>query len=82
MRFPSGGRLFAAGEPRAAHSSTHVTRARSPPFGAPFGALDVLLCTIRTLALLDAAFVLQRAIEATSADIRALQAAARQALLN
>jgi len=40
------------------------------------------LCTIRTLALLDAAFVLQRAIEATSADIRALQAAARQALLN
>ena len=47
-----------------------------------YATLSLLLCAIHALALVDAAFVLQRAIEATSADIRALQAAAQRALLN
>ena len=47
-----------------------------------FGTLSLLVCAIHALALVDGAFALQRAIEATSADIRALQAAAQRALLN
>ena len=41
-----------------------------------------LLCAIHKFALVDGALALQRAIEATSADIRALQATAQRALLN
>ena len=44
--------------------------------------LALLLCAIQFLALVDGAFALQHAIEATSADIRALQVAAQRALLN
>ena len=47
-----------------------------------FGTLSLLLCAIHALALVDGALALQHAIEVTSADIRALQAAAQRALLN
>jgi hypothetical protein len=45
-------------------------------------ALTWLLFAIHKFALVDGALALQHAIEATSADVRALQAAAQQALLN
>jgi hypothetical protein len=40
------------------------------------------LCAIHKFALVDGALALQHAIEATSADVRALQVAAQRALLN
>ena len=65
---------------RGAHRS--ADRDRDGGDNGPRTKVLRLLCAIHKFALVDVAFALQHAIEATSADVRALQATAQRALLN
>ena len=90
-RVPSGGRRRGAGSDtsatirrrsssRGAHRS--ADRDRDGGDNGPRTKVLRLLFAIHKFALVDGALALQHAIEATSADVRALQVAAQRALLN